>query len=74
MLKEQEGVKGKMVLKKGDEDGKMKELVLENGYVVDQEEGVNVGKGYGMRMKLGICGERVKMEEGRFVEDWGEKK
>ena len=55
-----------------DEEAKMKELVFENGYVVDYEEALNVANPYPMTIKFAISAQTVKMDEATFVQDWPE--
>ena len=50
----------------------MKELVFENGYVVDYEEALNVANQYPMTIKFAISAQTVKMDEATFVQDWPE--
>ena len=63
---------GKITFNKRDEDAKMKELVFENGYVVDYEEALNVANPYPMTIKFAISAQTVKMDEATFVQDWPE--
>ena len=65
-------VEGKIVYKKIEEDAKMKELVFENGYVVEYEEALNVANPYPMTIKFAISAQTVKMDEATFVQDWPE--
>ena len=60
------------VFKKADEDAKMKELVFENGYVVEYEEALNVANAYPMTVKFAISAQTVKMDEATFTQDWPE--
>lgn len=53
-------------------DAKMKELVFENGYVVEYEEALNVANPYPMTIKFAISAQTVKMDEATFVQDWPE--
>jgi hypothetical protein len=50
----------------------MKELVFENGYVVEYEEALNVANPYPMTIKFAISAQTVKMDEATFVQDWPE--
>lgn len=72
MFKQYKPVNGNIVFKKADEDAKMKELVFENGYVVDYEEALNVANQYPMTIKFAISAQTVKMDEATFVQDWPE--
>lgn len=72
MFKQYQPVNGNIVFKKADEDAKMKELVFENGYVVDYEEALNVANPYPMTIKFAISAQTVKMDEATFVQDWPE--
>ena len=69
MFKQYQPVNGNIVFKKADEDAKMKELVFENGYVVDYEEALNVANQYPMTIKFAISAQTVKMDEATFVQD-----
>ena len=71
-IKQYQPVNGNIVFKKADEDAKMKELVFENGYVVDYEEALNVANPYPMTIKFAISAQTVKMDEATFVQDWPE--
>lgn len=51
---------------------KHKELVFENGYVVEYEEALNVANPYPMTIKFAISAQTVKMDEATFVQDWPE--
>ena len=72
MFKQYQPVNGNIVFKKADEDAKMKELVFENGYVVEYEEALNVANPYPMTIKFAISAQTVKMDEATFVQDWPE--
>ena len=72
MFKQYQPVNGSIVFKKADEDAKMKELVFENGYVVEYEEALNVANPYPMTIKFAISAQTVKMDEATFVQDWPE--
>ena len=69
MFKQYQPVNGSIVFKKADEDAKMKELVFENGYVVEYEEALNVANPYPMTIKFAISAQTVKMDEATFVQD-----
>ena len=64
MFKQYQPVNGNIVFKKADEDAKMKELVFENGYVVDYEEALNVANPYPMTIKFAISAQTVKIGRG----------
>ena len=72
MFKQYQPVNGNIVFKKADEDAKMKELVFENGYVVEYEEALNVANAYPMTVKFAISAQTVKMDEATFTQDWPE--
>ena len=60
MFKQYQPVNGNIVFKKADEDAKMKELVFENGYVVDYEEALNVANPYPMTIKFAISAQTFR--------------
>lgn len=61
---------GSIVFKKADEDAKMKELVFENAYVVDYEEGLNVSNETPMAIKFTISAQNITLGSAKFEQNW----
>lgn len=63
---------GSIVFKKADEDAKMKELIFENGYVIEYEEGLNVSNDTPMAIKFIISAQKVTLGNAKFEQNWPE--
>lgn len=63
---------GSIIFKKADEDAKMKELVFENAYVVEYEEGLNVSNETPMAIKFTISAQKLTLGAASFEQNWPE--
>ena len=69
MFKQYQPVNGSIVFKKADEDDKMKELVIENGYVVKYKEALDVANAFPMTIRFSISAQVVKMGDASFEQN-----
>ncbi len=63
---------GSVIFKKADEEAKMKELVFENAYIIEYEEGLNVSNESPMAIKFVISAQIIKMGGAQFEQNWPE--
>lgn len=61
---------GKIVIKKTDEDAKMKELVFSNGFIIQYNEGINVVGNHPMTLSFVISAQTLKMGNAEHHNDW----
>lgn len=61
---------GTLVIKKTEEDAKMKELHFEDGYIVKFAEGINVNGDHPMTQKFQISARRLKLGNADHTNDW----
>lgn len=61
---------GTLVIKKTEEDAKMKELHFEDGYIVKFAEGINVTGDHPMTLKFQISARRLKLGNADHANDW----
>ncbi len=61
---------GKVVIKKTDEDAKMKELFFSNGYIIQYNEGINVVGNHPMTLSFVISAQSLKLGNAEHVNDW----
>ena len=61
---------GKVVIKKTDEDAKMKELFFSNGYIIQYNEGINVIGNHPMTLSFVISTQSLKLGNAEHVNDW----
>ncbi|MGN6511129.1 MAG: type VI secretion system tube protein TssD [Chitinophaga sp.] len=61
---------GKVVIKKTDEDAKMKELFFSNGYIIQYNEGINVIGNHPMTLSFVISAQSLKLGNAEHVNDW----
>ena len=70
MINQFKPVNGSIVFNKDDEESKMKELVWENGYVVEFEECIDVIGSKQMETKFTISAQTIKMGGAQFEQNW----
>ena len=70
MITQFKPVQGSVTFNKDDEEAKLKELIWENGYVVDFEESINVVGATQMEIKFTISAQVIKMGGAQFEQNW----
>lgn len=61
---------GKVTFKKGDEDSKMKELIWENGYIIEYDESLNSIGINPMTIRFVISAQKLSVGNAQFEENW----
>lgn len=61
---------GKIIIKKTDEDAKMKELTFSDSYIIQYNEGINVVGNHPMTLSFVISARSLKMGNAEHVNDW----
>lgn len=61
---------GKIIIKKTDEDAKMKELFFSNGFIIQYNEGINVVGNHPMTLSFVISAQSLKMGNAEHQNDW----
>jgi hypothetical protein len=61
---------GKIVIKKTDEDAKMKELTFTDSYIIQYNEGINVVGNHPMTLSFVISARTLKLGAAEHVNDW----
>lgn len=61
---------GKIVIKKTDEDAKMKELTFTDSYIIQYNEGINVIGNHPMTLSFVISARTLKLGNAEHVNDW----
>ncbi|MGN7723313.1 type VI secretion system tube protein TssD [Chitinophaga sp. YIM B06452] len=61
---------GKVIIKKTEEDAKMKELFFSNGYIIQYNEGINVVGNHPMTLSFVISAQSLKLGNAEHVNDW----
>lgn len=61
---------GKIVIKKTDEDAKMKELTFTDSYIIQYNEGINVVGNHPMTLSFVISARTLKLGNAEHVNDW----
>ena len=61
---------GTLLIKKSEEDAKMKEVHFEDGYIVKYSEGINVNGDNPMSLKFQISARKLKLGNAEHVNDW----
>ena len=64
---------GKIIIKKTDEDAKMKELTFTDSYIIQYNEGINVVGNHPMTLSFVISARSLKMGNAEHVNDWPNK-
>lgn len=70
MINQFKPVQGSVTFNKDDEEAKLKELIWENGYVVDFEESINVVGATQMEIRFTISAQIIKMGGAQFEQNW----
>lgn len=63
-------ISGKLLIKKTDEDAKMKEIDFEDGYIIRFEEGINIVGDHAMTYKFSISARAVTIGNATNEQDW----
>lgn len=61
---------GSIVFKKGDEEGKMKELSFENAYIIEFAEGIDIVGSAPMSINVTISAQIIKIGGAEYEENW----
>ncbi len=61
---------GTLLIKKSEEDAKMKEVSFEDGYIVKYSEGLNIKGDAPMSLKFVISSRTLKVGTAEHVNDW----
>ncbi|RAJ88086.1 hypothetical protein CLV59_101851 [Chitinophaga dinghuensis] len=61
---------GKIIIKKSDEDAKMKELTFTDSYIIQYNEGINVVGNRPMTLSFVISARTLKLGNAEHVNDW----
>ncbi|MGY0037464.1 type VI secretion system tube protein TssD [Pedobacter sp. NJ-S-72] len=61
---------GTLLIKKSDEDAKMKEVHFEDGYIVKYSEGINITGDNPMTLKFQISARKLKLGNAEHTNDW----
>ncbi|MET4084068.1 hypothetical protein ABIB40_004042 [Pedobacter sp. UYP30] len=61
---------GSLLIKKSEEDAKMKEVSFEDGYIVKYSEGLNILGDTPMSLKFVISARKLKVGSAEHVNDW----
>lgn len=70
MVNQFKPISGSIVFKKGDEEAKMKELIWENGYIVEFEESIDVVGSRPMTTSFTVSAQVLKMGGAQFEQNW----
>ncbi len=63
-------IAGTLLIKKPDEDAKMKEIRFEDGYIIRYEEGINIVGSHAMTYKFVISARSISIGEETSEQDW----
>jgi hypothetical protein len=63
-------IAGTLLIKKSDEDAKMKEVSFEDGYIVKYSEGLDITGETPMSLKFVISARVLKLGSAQHVNDW----
>ena len=61
---------GTLLIKKSEEDAKMKEVHFEDGYIVKYTEGINITGANPMTLKCQISSRKLKVGTAEHTNDW----
>ena len=63
-------ITGTLLIKKSEEDAKMKEVNFEDGYIVKYSEGINIVGDHPMTLKFQISARKLKLGSAEHVNYW----
>lgn len=63
-------ITGSLLVKKSEEDAKMKELTFEDGYIVKYSEGLSIIGDTPMTYKFTISARKLKLGNAEHINDW----
>ena len=63
-------IAGTLLIKKSEEDAKMKEVSFEDGYIVKYSEGIDITGATPMSLKFVISARKLKLGNAEHVNDW----
>lgn len=70
MVNQFKPISGSIIFKKGDEEAKMKELIWENGYIIDFAESIDVVGSRPMTTSFTVSAQVLKMGGAQFEQNW----
>ncbi len=70
MINQFKPISGSIVFKKDDEEGKMKELSWENGYIISFKEDIDVVGSRPMSTSFTISAQIIKVGAAQFEQNW----
>ncbi|GAO31041.1 hypothetical protein JCM15548_13376 [Geofilum rubicundum JCM 15548] len=70
MVNQFKPISGSIVFKKGDEEAKMKELIWENGYIVEFDESIDIVGSRPMTTSFTVSAQVLKMGGAQFEQNW----
>lgn len=70
MINQFKPIGGSITFKKGDEEAKPKELVWENGYIVEFDESIDIIGSVPMTIRIVISAQTVKIGDVNFEQNW----
>lgn len=63
-------ITGSVLIKKSEEDAKMKELNFEDAYIIKYSEGINIVGNDPMKYRFTISARKLKLGNAEHVNDW----
>ena len=63
-------ITGTLLIKKSEEDAKMKEVDFEDGYIVKYSEGINIVGDHPTTLKFQISARKLKLGNAEHLNDW----
>lgn len=63
-------ISGSITFKKGDEEAKMKELVWENGYLIEFDESIDIVGSQPMTITFVVSAQVIKIGGAQFEQNW----
>lgn len=70
MVNQFKPISGSITFKHGDEEAKMKELVFENGYIIEFEENIDVVGHRPMTLTFVVSAQVLKIGGAQFEQNW----
>lgn len=70
MINQFKPIGGSITFKKGDEEAKMKELVWENGYIIEFDESIDIIGSVPMTIRFVVSAQTVKIGDVNFEQNW----
>lgn len=70
MINQFKPISGNIIFKKGDEEGKLKELSWENGYIVAFDESIDIVGSKPMTLNFTVSAQTIKIGGAQFEQNW----